>query len=159
MWTRPATRFGNLDTTTGEEAAARAAFVNAKVILEQYRVKHGSFQFWPLFDHMTLPFLSELKGKHTFFYVPFAPLAEVSAINTVPQLSVIDTVLQQQKWELTRQACPHLIRESLKGLHYLQTHDRFLIKGFVAAAAYLGWAVNISLYILRPSHNFPRSRS
>jgi len=39
------TRSGYLDTTTGEEAVARAAFVNAKVILEQYRVKHGSFQF------------------------------------------------------------------------------------------------------------------
>lgn len=38
------TRPGYLDTTTGKEAAAKAAFVNAKVILEQYRVKHGSFQ-------------------------------------------------------------------------------------------------------------------
>jgi len=37
------TKPGYLDTTMGEEAVANAAFVNAKVILEQYRVKHGSF--------------------------------------------------------------------------------------------------------------------
>ena len=103
---------------------------------------------------MTLLILSELKEKHTFFYVPFAPLAEVSAINTVPQLIAIETLLQQQKWELSRQACADLIRESLKGLHYLQTYDRFLIKAFVAAA-YFGWAAYVSLYILRPSDNLP----
>ncbi|KIM35184.1 hypothetical protein M413DRAFT_14705 [Hebeloma cylindrosporum] len=127
-------RPGYLDTTTGEEAAARAAFVNAKVILEQYRVKH------------------ELQEKHTLFYVPFAPLAEVSVFNTAPQLVAIQTLLQEQKWELSRQACFDLIHESLKGLHYLQTYDRFLIKAFVTAA-YLGWAVYASLYILRPSDN------
>lgn len=39
------TRPSYLNTTSGEEAAVRAVFVNAKVTLEQYRVKHGSFQF------------------------------------------------------------------------------------------------------------------
>lgn len=32
---------GYLDFTNGAEGLARAALVNAKVILEQYRVKHG----------------------------------------------------------------------------------------------------------------------
>ena len=32
---------GYLDSTNGAEGSARAALVNAKVILEQYRIKHG----------------------------------------------------------------------------------------------------------------------
>lgn len=110
------------------------------------------FNLDPFFLSTLSYFISELQEKHTLFYVPFAPLAEVSATNTAPQLAVIETLLQEQKWELSRQACSDLIHESLKGLHYLQTYDRFLIKAFVAAA-YLGWAVYASLYVFRPSDN------
>lgn len=110
----------------------------------------------PFFLSALSYFTSELQEKHTFFYVPFAPLAEVSAINTTPQLVVIETFLQEQKWEFSLQACSDLIHESLQGLHYLQTYDRFLIKAFVATA-YLGWAAYASLYILRPFDNLSDS--
>lgn len=36
------TQPGYLDSSEGEESVARAAATNAKVILEQYRVKHGT---------------------------------------------------------------------------------------------------------------------
>jgi len=83
-------------------------------------------------------------------------LTEVSLTETAPQIITIETLLRERKWELSRQACSDIISESLKGLHYLQTYDRFLIKTLVAAA-YFGWAAYASLYVLRPSDNFPES--
>ncbi|KAF8967451.1 Phosphatidylinositolglycan class N-domain-containing protein [Flammula alnicola] len=115
----------------GGEALAQAAFVNAKVILEQYRVKH------------------ELKQKHTLFYTPFRPLTDVSTTDEAPEIIAIERLIAEQKWDSSRQASSELIQQSLKGLHYLQTYDRFLIRGFVTAA-YLGWAAYASLHILRP---------
>jgi phosphatidylinositol glycan class N len=151
------TRPGYLDTTRGEEAVARAAFVNAKVILDQYKVKHGAFNFNPLvFCVLNLLCITELKEKNILLYVPFAPLAEVSVTETAPQITAIETLLQERKWELARQACFDIIGESLKGLHYLQTYDRFLIKALVTAA-YLGWAAYASLYTLRSSDPFPEA--
>jgi len=42
------TRPGYLDATGSDEKIAKAALVNAKVILEQYRVKHG-LSYWSTF--------------------------------------------------------------------------------------------------------------
>ncbi|KDR84256.1 hypothetical protein GALMADRAFT_704440 [Galerina marginata CBS 339.88] len=125
------TRPGYLDANLGEEGLANAAFVNAKVILEQYRVK------------------DELKKKYTLFYKPFKPLAEVSTTDDAPQILMIDRLLSEKQWDASRQASSELIEQSLEGLHYLQTYDRFMIRAFVTAA-YLGWAAYSSLYILRP---------
>lgn len=42
-----------------------------------------------------------------------------------------------------------LINTALGGLHYLQTYERFLIRGIVTFA-YVGWAAYASLFIFRP---------
>ncbi|KAF8165903.1 Phosphatidylinositolglycan class N-domain-containing protein [Crassisporium funariophilum] len=127
---------GYLSPKNGDEGVAQAAFTNAKVILEQYRVKH------------------ELKQKHQYFYTPFTPLAGTSPLGNVRQITAIERLIAGKDWILVRQASAELIQKSLQGLHYLQTYDRFLIRGIVIAA-YLGWAAYASLYILRPLDTMP----
>jgi phosphatidylinositol glycan class N len=73
----------------------------------------------------------------------------VETTDQAPQIIAIEKLIIEQKWDAARQLSSNLIQQSLKGLHYLQTYDRFLIRGFVTAA-YLGWAAYASLYIFRP---------
>jgi len=94
--------------------------------------------------------LLELKKQSSLFYQPFEPLAHVSAImETIPQISTIEHLLHTNQWNAARDASAEVIQQSLQGLHYLQTYDRFMIRSFVTAA-YLGWAAFASLYIIRP---------
>ncbi|KAF8905948.1 Phosphatidylinositolglycan class N-domain-containing protein [Gymnopilus junonius] len=134
------TRPGYLDPKLGEEALAHAAFVNAKVILEQFRVK------------------DELKRKHTIFYKSLKPLSEFSFTDDAPQILKIEQLITEKRWDAARFASSEVIQEALKGLHYLQTYDRFLIRAFVTAA-YFGWAAYASLYLLRPLDNIPQAAS
>lgn len=53
-------------------------------------------------------------------------------------------------WATAKQDALDLIHTGLKGLHYLQTYDRFLIRTIVTLA-YTGWAAFASMYIFRPS--------
>lgn len=98
----------------------------------------------------------ELKRKHTIFYKPFKPLSEVTTTDESPQILNIDHLIAEKQWAASRLASSDLIQEALKGLHYLQTYDRFLIRAFVTAA-YLGWAAYASLYLLRPLDNVPQA--
>ncbi|KAF9474339.1 GPI ethanolamine phosphate transferase 1 [Pholiota conissans] len=131
---------GYLDSSRGDGAVARAALLNAKVVLEQYRVKH------------------ELKQHHSLVYKPYKPLSEVITTGEASQILAIEKLITEEKWDAARQASSDLIQQSLKGLHYLQTYDRFLIRGFVTAA-YLGWAAYASLYIFRPLDTIPLSEN
>ncbi|KAF9000322.1 Phosphatidylinositolglycan class N-domain-containing protein [Cyathus striatus] len=129
------TKVGYLDPSEGEESIAQAAFVNAKVILEHYRVKH------------------ELKESHALFYTPFKPL-DVSTSSTSPpprlsKLTHIESLMAQQDWRSARQASLDLIQTALAGLHYLQTYDRLLIRAIVTVA-YIGWAAYAALFVFRP---------
>lgn len=100
----------------------------------------------------------ELKRKHALFYTPFPLLTPSSTTShhqqesdtpSFPQLTSIETLISQEQWFAARQASSTLIQQTLQGLHYLQTYDRFLIRGIVSAA-YLGWAAYATLYIVRP---------
>ncbi|KAF8644368.1 hypothetical protein AX16_008507 [Volvariella volvacea WC 439] len=118
----------------GEEFQARAAFVNAKVVLEQYKRKH------------------ELKQQHTLFYKPFKPLEYTT------RLTQIQHALSQNDWYTARTQSSQLIQQALQGLHYLQTYDRTLIQGIVVLA-YTGWAAFCALYIFKPLEFRLRSSS
>ncbi|KAG6820926.1 hypothetical protein H0H93_009700 [Arthromyces matolae] len=132
------TRPGYLSPRLGDQTLAQAAFVNAKVLLEQYTTKH------------------ELKKSQTLFYKPFVALEEGNATHPVPHriasLVNIENLIQAQDWRDARLASAKLIRTSLAGLHYLQTYDRLLIRGIVTVA-YFGWAAYASLYIFCPLRN------
>ncbi|KAG5727447.1 GPI ethanolamine phosphate transferase 1 [Termitomyces sp. T112] len=128
-------RPGYLSPKLGDESLAQMAFVNAKVILEQYTTKH------------------ELKRAQAFFYKPFVTLEGLNTISDqsfrLANLTNIERLIQAKDWHASRLASAELIRISLNGLHYLQTYDRFLIRGMVTFA-YIGWAAYTSLYIFRP---------
>lgn len=97
---------------------------------------------------------TEFKRKHTLFYTPF-PLLTTSTTQhygsdalSFPQLASIEKLISEKQWFAARQASSTLIQQALQGLHYLQTYDRFLIRGIVSAA-YMGWTAYAVLHILR----------
>ncbi|KAF8885809.1 Phosphatidylinositolglycan class N-domain-containing protein [Infundibulicybe gibba] len=137
------TRPGYLNPRLGEETQALSSFVNAKVILEHYRVKH------------------DLKQKDTIFYKPYRPLEGSSAAyasSRIAQVTAIEQSISQKNWHAARKQSAELIRSSLAGLHYLQTYDRSLIRAIVTAA-YTGWAAYASLFIFRPGDTLTKARS
>ncbi|KAF8345663.1 Phosphatidylinositolglycan class N-domain-containing protein [Amanita rubescens] len=110
-----------------DETVARAALVNAKVILEHYRVKH------------------ELKESRTLFYKPFPSLFSPHALSS--RILEIENLITRKQWYAARLKSGEAIQIGLDGLHYLQTYDRVLIRSIVSTA-YLGWAAYGALYIL-----------
>ena len=96
----------------------------------------------------------EFKRKHALFYTPFSSLTpsithhQGSDALSLPQLASIEKMISEKQWFAARQASSTLIQQALQGLHYLQTYDRFLIRGIVSAA-YLGWAAYAVLHIVR----------
>ncbi|KAI0920282.1 hypothetical protein AcW1_002067 [Taiwanofungus camphoratus] len=128
------TRPGYLLSPGGEEIQARVALVNAKVILEQYQVKH------------------EAKKEHTILYRPYPYFASTDGSNSehgVQQLTMIEKLINEGMFNEARSASAGLIKHTLEGLRYLQTYDRSLIRTIVTAA-YLGWIAFGAVSILLP---------
>lgn len=119
---------GYLAPADGDKAIAEAALTNAKMILEQYRVKH------------------EEKKAHTVLYSPFPSLQNDGETD----LRIIESLLSTRQWSKARQQSQRFVENALKGLHYLQTYDRTLIR-VIVTFAYLGWAAYTCLYLFRPS--------
>ncbi|EUC54047.1 phosphatidylinositolglycan class N protein, partial [Rhizoctonia solani AG-3 Rhs1AP] len=89
----------------GSEQMARIGVVNARAILEQYRVKHA------------------IKAKHHLRYKSFPPLEPYAAGALPPgalELREIDRLLAAGDWQTARQKAQHLIDITLEGLGYLQ---------------------------------------
>ncbi|KAJ7492091.1 Phosphatidylinositolglycan class N-domain-containing protein [Mycena latifolia] len=124
-------RPGYLLPREGDKSLAKAAQVNAKMIIEHYRVKH------------------ELKMAHTVLYKPFGPLEGSGPSNRLSKLRKIEQAISEEQWTTARQLSAGLIQDGLEGLRYLQTYERVLIKG-MAIVAYTGWAAYASLFIFRP---------
>lgn len=101
-------------------------------------------------------FLPELKKAHTLLYTPYPPLTDFSSTDGSAQIVRIEQYIYEKRWSSAHNASLGLIRNSLDGLYFLQTYDRFLIKAIVTAA-YTGWVAFASLYILRPLDYIPRS--
>ncbi|KAF7302545.1 PigN domain-containing protein [Mycena chlorophos] len=122
---------GYLLPRRGDEAKAEAAYVNAQMILEQYRINH------------------ELKKARTVAYKPFATLEGNPASNRHTRLAEVHSALLSSNWTLARSLSLQLIHDGLEGLRYLQTYERRLIQG-MATVAYTGWTAYASLFIFRP---------
>ncbi|KAF8579724.1 PigN-domain-containing protein [Ramaria rubella] len=125
------TQPGYLSSKGSEEAIARASVINAKVILEQYRVKHS------------------IKAAHALSYKPF-PMLHSSSFDAEPGTSEMDQLedlLIASNWREARQMSALLIETALKGLRYLQTYDRWLLRAIVTAG-YTGWAVFSALFVM-----------
>ncbi|KAH7882746.1 Phosphatidylinositolglycan class N-domain-containing protein [Phlebopus sp. FC_14] len=136
------TRPGFLLPRGGEESLARAALVNAQVLLEHYCVKH------------------KLKAAHTLLYKPFDALEAMGSAGVarrIEQIATIEHLLNESKWHESRQRSAELIDICLEGLRYLQTYDRLLIRTIVIVG-YLGWAAYASLSVLPGPEVSPVSR-
>ncbi|KAK8207493.1 GPI ethanolamine phosphate transferase-like protein [Phyllosticta capitalensis] len=96
---------------------AEALLVNAKEILEMYRVKE------------------EQKMDKELRYKPFAPFAE----RTVEErIADIQATIDSGKAEDAIKECEALIKLGLAGLRYLQTYDWLFLRALVTLG-YLGW--------------------
>ncbi|KAJ3931272.1 MAG: Phosphatidylinositolglycan class N-domain-containing protein [Lentinula lateritia] len=114
---------GDGNKQDGEWFKAQVKFVNAKVILEQYRVKH------------------ELKQTHKLFYTPFPSLSGDRYIRELDMLEeyIFSNSSEFSIHEKVNHHSERLIADALAGLHYLQTYERTLIRAMVSMA-YTGWA-------------------
>ncbi|KAI0084356.1 Phosphatidylinositolglycan class N-domain-containing protein [Irpex rosettiformis] len=123
-----------------EKVQAEAAVVNAKVILEHYRVKH------------------ELKKSHALFYKPYPYFVQDGDISDSPgdfQLEGIEALFRGHRYNDVRQLSADFIKHTLAGLRYLETYDRTLIRTIVIFA-YLGWIAYSAAHFLpqvKPSHH------
>ncbi|KAH9017387.1 alkaline phosphatase-like protein [Lactarius pseudohatsudake] len=126
------TEDGYLSMRGGEREVAEASVVNAKVVLEHYRVKH------------------ELKKAHAIWYKPYEFLDHPSSVSEYPgsqRLSSIESLIASGRFQEARHHSHELIKATLGGIRYLETYDRTLIRTIVTLA-YTGWIAFTAAYIL-----------
>ncbi|KAI0742507.1 alkaline phosphatase-like protein [Daedaleopsis nitida] len=131
------TKPGYLLAKETEKTQAEAALVNAKVILEHYRVKHIE------------------KKTHSLFYRPYSYFAQTEHLEEHPgetEVAVIEELIRSMSYYQARLRAKDFVTHALEGLRYLQTYDRTMIRGIVIAA-YLGWIAFGAVSILLPSRD------
>ncbi|KAF8257678.1 alkaline phosphatase-like protein [Lactarius quietus] len=129
------TKDGYLSMPGGEREVAEAGVVNAKVMLEHYRVKH------------------ELKKIHAILYKPYQLLDHPSSVSEYPgsrHLSYIESLIATGRFQEARHHSHELIKTTLGGIRYLETYDRTLIR-VIVTFAYTGWIAFSAAFILVPS--------
>ncbi|KAL6308835.1 PigN-domain-containing protein [Sparassis latifolia] len=129
-----ASRPGYMHSRDGEKTQAYASLVNAKVILEHYRVKH------------------EEKKAHALFFKPYPYLVHSHGAEGRPGIGAvaeIEDLMHAEKYTQVRTLSSELIKATLEGLRYLQTYDRTLIR-VIVTFAYLGWIAFGAVSIFPP---------
>ncbi|BFZ62935.1 Glycosyl phosphatidyl inositol anchor synthesis [Saitoella coloradoensis] len=104
---------------------AEMAFVNAKQIVEQYRVKHMA------------------KAATELAYKPF-PLLEEEGQSDIER---IQGLVDAEQYEQATDECLQLAEKALAGLKYLQRYDWLFLRSLVTAG-YLGWIVFAFTYVM-----------
>ncbi|KAF8527215.1 PigN-domain-containing protein [Gautieria morchelliformis] len=130
----------------GNEMKARASVINAKVILEQYRVKHF------------------IKAAHSLSYAPFSALHSIAPDKSpgAVEIEFLEQSLMAGDWQEAQRKSAELIETTLNGLRYLQTYDQWLLRAIVTAG-YTGWAVYSALFVttrhggLIPTGTYPNN--
>ncbi|KAK1980957.1 phosphatidylinositolglycan class N [Colletotrichum cereale] len=136
----PANSVGELPlsyVSSSIEEKAQAALINAREILEMYRVKEGQKK------------ATELR------YQPFGPLSDA---NLTPDRRVgdIQGLVDAGNYEEAIEESAALVKIALEGLRYLQTYDWLFLRTLITVG-YLGWmafalTVVLGLHVLRGSH-------
>ncbi|KAF8496185.1 Phosphatidylinositolglycan class N-domain-containing protein [Russula emetica] len=132
---------GYLSMRGGEREIAEAVVVNAKVILEHYRVKHV------------------LKKAHAILYRPYDLLDHPTSVSEYPgsqRIASIERLITSENFQEARHQSHELIKTTLGGLRYLETYDRTLIRTIVTFA-YTGWIAFSAAFILAPPRPLPAS--
>ncbi|KAF4825264.1 GPI ethanolamine phosphate transferase 1 [Colletotrichum tropicale] len=124
------------------EDKAEAALVNAREILEMYRVKE------------------ECKKATELRYRPFHPLSE-AGLSPQRRVADIRRLIEAGNHEEAIEESAALMKIALEGLRYLQTYDWLFLRTLITIG-YLGWmafamTIVIDLHVLRG--NRPASRT
>ena len=98
---------------------AEAALVNARGILEMYRVKE------------------EQKRSRELRYKPYAPLGDQQH-SVEHRVSEIEDLISNESFEEAMTKSAELLNLGIAGLRYLQTYDWLFLRA-VVTAGYLGW--------------------
>ncbi|KAI1337432.1 PigN-domain-containing protein [Xylariaceae sp. FL0016] len=102
------------------EAKAKASLLNAREILEMYRVKEES------------------KKETELRYQPYKPLSDGHGITPENRLASITALLEQRLYEEAIEESAALMKVGLEGMRYLQTYDWLFLRALVTIG-YLGW--------------------
>ena len=118
------TKPGYLLAKEGEKTQAEVALVNAKAILEHYRVKHGmKLLILPWFVWSSCPVPVE-KKTHSLFYRPYSYFKRVEDTEELPgqnTIAAIDGLIRHGSHREARLLTKDFIFQTLEGLRYLQT--------------------------------------
>jgi GPI ethanolamine phosphate transferase 1 len=98
---------------------AAASLVNARGILEQYRVKE------------------EKKSTTQLRFKPYQPLSE-DGTSAVQRVAKVESLIAAQKYEEAVEETDALIAVALEGLRYLQTYDWLFLRALITIG-YVGW--------------------
>lgn len=101
------------------EEKAVASLVNARGILEQYRVKE------------------EKKSTTQLRFKPYQPLSE-DGISASQRIAKVESLIAAQKYEEAVEETDALIAVALEGLRYLQTYDWLFLRALITIG-YVGW--------------------
>ena len=118
---------------TDDAQKAKALLVNAREILEMYRVKE------------------EHKTETVVRYKPYHGFASANQ-STGHRLNLIEQAIQNREYSKAIEASDNLIKLGLQGLRYLQTYDWLFLRALVTIG-YLGWiafafTTAVDLYML-----------
>ncbi len=121
------TKPGYLLAQEGEKTQAEVGLVNAKVILEHYRVKHGRKPL-TYSSCLALTSLAVEKKTHSLFYRPYSYFKRVEDAEVLPGEStvvVIEDLIRHGNLHEARLLAKEFIAQTLEGLRYLQTSVLF----------------------------------
>jgi len=129
-----------LDAT--DEQKARALLVNAKEILEMYRVKERE------------------KMAEVLHYEPYSGFANAGS-SVEHRLASIEQLIRKRDYKASMKQSDELIKVTLQGLRYLQTYAWLFLRTLVTAG-YLGWVAfafttAIDVYMLDGKINVQRT--
>ncbi|RYP26121.1 hypothetical protein DL767_008161 [Monosporascus sp. MG133] len=122
---------------------AKASFLNAKEILEMYRVKE------------------EGKKANELRFRPYRPLSGDHGFPAEVRLASIQKLIDDGKYEEAIEESAALIKIGLEGMRYLQTYDWLFLRALITIG-YLGWmayAVTrvVDLHVLQGTARSSRS--
>ncbi|CAG8546284.1 15499_t:CDS:10, partial [Cetraspora pellucida] len=100
---------------------AQSIFVNAKEILEQYKVKYES------------------QKRTKLMFKPYTPLSNSTHFPDV-LIKDIQRLIDTENYVEAENLCRILIDLCLEGLRYFQTYDWFMLRSIVTAG-YVGWII------------------
>lgn len=92
---------------------------------------------------------SELKQSTSLRFKPFKPLADYSTI-----LDQIVSLISAREYEAAMKLSEALRSLALKGLHYFQTYDWFMLMT-VVTLGYIGWMICLILHVLQSYTSLP----